>query len=145
MIPANLKNLDEAALDQALLRKGLQFVYEDPLRYLLLSLSRIPAYFKFLPSSKSSIISNITRVFSFGLALPFMVAGIGLWVYNLKKDRYSKYNGLLLLLFVVIYSCIHILSWSLIRYRLPVDAIGLIFASFALYEIFYLFWSKQDK
>jgi hypothetical protein len=145
LIPANLRNLDEAALDQALLLKGIQFVSEDPLRYLMLSLSRIPAYFKFLPSSESSIISNITRVFSFGLSLPFMLAGIGLWVYNLKKERYSKYNGLLLLLFVVIYSCIHLLSWSLIRYRLPVDAIGLIFASFTLYEIYYWFKSKQDK
>jgi hypothetical protein len=34
----------------------------------------------------------------------------------------------LLMLFSLVYSAIHILSWSLIRYRLPVDAVLLVFA-----------------
>jgi fumarate reductase subunit D len=41
----------------------------------------------------------------------------------------------LLLVFVSIYSLIHLLSWSLIRYRLPVDAVLLIFAGLAVVDI----------
>jgi hypothetical protein len=69
LIPKELLSLDEAALDQALLGLGIQFVLDDPVRYLLLSISRIPPYFMFWPSSDSVMISNLTRVFSFGLAL----------------------------------------------------------------------------
>ncbi len=51
LIPEELRSLDEAALDQALLRRGIQFIVDDPARYVLLSLSRIPPYFMFWPSS----------------------------------------------------------------------------------------------
>jgi 4-amino-4-deoxy-L-arabinose transferase-like glycosyltransferase len=70
LVPVELRKLDEAALDQALLRRGLQFVIDDPKRYILLSLSRIPIYFQFWPSAGSGLMSNISRVGSFGLALP---------------------------------------------------------------------------
>ena len=52
LIPTELRNLDEAALDQALLKRGLQFVIDDPIRYVLLSISRIPVYFMFWPSKR---------------------------------------------------------------------------------------------
>jgi hypothetical protein len=42
LIPNELIGLDEAALDQELLKRGLQFVVDDPGRYILLSISRIP-------------------------------------------------------------------------------------------------------
>jgi fumarate reductase subunit D len=41
----------------------------------------------------------------------------------------------LLLLFVAVYTAIHLLSWALIRYRLPVDAVMLVFAGLALVEL----------
>ena len=42
LIPEELLSLDEAALDQELLKIGVGFILEDPLRYLVLSISRIP-------------------------------------------------------------------------------------------------------
>jgi 4-amino-4-deoxy-L-arabinose transferase-like glycosyltransferase len=51
LIPRELLGLDEAALDQALLKLGMGFIFDDPGRYALLSLSRIPAYFMFWPSA----------------------------------------------------------------------------------------------
>jgi len=39
--PKELYGMDEAALDQELLRRGLNFVRDDPKRYILLSASRI--------------------------------------------------------------------------------------------------------
>jgi hypothetical protein len=36
---------------------------------------------------------------------------------------------------MVIYTTIHLLTWTLVRYRLPVDAILIIFAGLALVEL----------
>ena len=41
----------------------------------------------------------------------------------------------LLVLFTLIYTVIHVLTWTLIRYRLPVDAVLLVFAGLAFNRI----------
>lgn len=138
LIPDELRSLDEAALDQELLTRGVQFVWEDPARYLLLSLSRIPAYFTFWPSSESGTISNVARVFSFGLLWPFMLYGLILAFLPGQPGRAGPIltsPGFLLVLFAGLYTVIHVLSWTLIRYRLPVDAVLLVFAGFALFDL----------
>lgn len=133
LIPHELRHLDEAALDQALLQRGIQFVFEDPFRYVLLSVSRIPAYFKFWPSSDSSTVSNISRVGSFGILLPWIIFGTIVVVFGRKEDQIESTSGVkILLIFCIVYSGIHILTWALIRYRLPVDAILLVFAAIGL-------------
>ena len=77
LIPVELRRLDEAALDQALLKEGIRFVTEDPGRYFWLSLSRIPAFFMFWPSKDSDLISNLAR----GRRLWFAVA-----IHPLRRD-----------------------------------------------------------
>lgn len=124
LIPAELRGLDEAALDNELLRRGIAFVVDDPVRYALLSLSRIPAYFQFWPSAKSGLLSNISRTGSFGLFLPFMLWG--LWR---GFPRRWDGPGALLLLFAVVYTGVHLLTWALVRYRLPVDAVLIPYAA----------------
>jgi 4-amino-4-deoxy-L-arabinose transferase-like glycosyltransferase len=138
LIPPELLSLDEAALDQELLKRGIQFVIDDPERYVLLSLSRIPAYFMFWPSSSSNIVSNVSRVASFGIMLPFMVYGI--WITITKKGRrlldlLASSDGLFLA-FILIYSTVHLLTWALIRYRLPVDATLIPFAALAMQSLY---------
>lgn len=142
LIPEDVRNLDEAALDQELLKRGFQFILDDPTRYILLSISRIPAYFMFWPSSDSSLFSNISRVVSFGLMLPFMLYGLFLTGKssllnkgNLIKNMFSSHEGLLVV-FALIYTAIHLLTWALIRYRLPVDAVLIPFAALALCHLF---------
>jgi fumarate reductase subunit D len=129
--------LDEAALDQALLKRGVQFVLDDPGRYALLSLSRVPVYFMFWPSTESGLISNISRVFSFGLFLPFMLYGLCLTFLGRSINASFNLSSpvFLLVFFVFIYAAIHLLSWALIRYRLPVDAVLLIFAGLAVVDL----------
>ena len=134
LIPEDLLSLDEAALDQALLRLGIGFIIQDPVRYLLLSISRIPHYFMFWPSRSSGLISNISRVSSFGIMLPFMLYGL----YRSYVDRYKPLliqPLFLLYLFMFVYSAIHILSWTMVRYRLPVDAVLVIFAGLAFVDL----------
>jgi hypothetical protein len=138
LIPKDLRTLNEAAMDQALLRRGIGFVISDPVRYILLSISRIPFYFEFWPSNGSSLISNISRILSFGIMLPFMLYGmIGIFL-NRSEKALRKWDSpaVMLLLFSLIYTGIHVLTWTLIRYRLPVDAVMLIFAGYALADIY---------
>jgi 4-amino-4-deoxy-L-arabinose transferase-like glycosyltransferase len=137
LIPRELRHLNEAALDKALLGLGLKFIIEDPARYMSLSISRIPALFQFWPSADSSFISNLSRVLSFGILLPFMVAGFLASIIRSLKNEYKETRPYLYLIitFLVFYILLHLLSWSLIRYRLPVDAILVIFAGYALVEL----------
>jgi hypothetical protein len=41
----------------------------------------------------------------------------------------------LLLLFMIVYSLMHVLTWAMPRYRLPVDAVAFSFAALALYSL----------
>ena len=130
LIPPELKKLNEAELDRALLKESITLIQADPFRYLVLSASRIKDYFKFWPSADSELISNASRIFSFGLLLPFMIYGL---IAHFRRSLSSE--TLILYLFIITYTAIHMLSWTLIRYRLPVDAVLLVFASTALVQL----------
>jgi hypothetical protein len=124
LIPPELTALDEAALNDALQARATAIILGDPLRYVLLSVSRLEDYFKFWPSPDSSAVSNVSRVLSFALMLPLML--YGLWLSRDQARRVAP-----LWLFVGLYTLVHLLSWALIRYRLPVDAVLLVFAGLA--------------
>lgn len=136
LLPKDLlrQNLSEAALDSALLRRALENIMADPGRYLLLSLSRIPPYFEFWPTVDSGLVSNLARVGSFGLFLPFML--YGLW--RTLRYRFPSWAVwlsspfTLIYLFAIVYTAIHVLTWTLVRYRLPIDALLVQFAALSL-------------
>jgi len=130
LIPQELRHLNEAELDRALLALALDGIKADPVRYLILSASRIQEYIKFWPSADSSLISNISRMFSFGLLLPFMIYGL---VLGCRRSFCAE--SFILYLFIVVYAGIHLLTWTLIRYRLPIDAVLLVFTGLALVDI----------
>jgi 4-amino-4-deoxy-L-arabinose transferase-like glycosyltransferase len=132
-VPEDLKGQNEAELDRALARRGVQFIISDPQRYLWLSLDKALEYFWFWPSATSSRISNLNRVLSYGLYLPFMLLGLYL--------SFSRWRSFVVLyLFIVIHTGIHLLSWPAPRYRLPVDAVSMVFAGLALLEL-----ARQSK
>jgi hypothetical protein len=138
LVPAELRHLDEAALDQELLKRGLGFVTDDPLRYVKLSISRIPAYFKFWPDADSGTLSNLSRVGSFGLFLPFMLYGLIrplIATGRPPKRSLLSFPLSLLYLFIIVYSAIHILTWTQVRYRIPVDTVLVIFSALAIAEL----------
>ena len=119
---------NEAQWDRVLMQRGIQSIFDDPGRYLLLSASRTADYFMFWPSGESSLLFNLGRVLSFGIFLPLMI--VGLWLSRKDWQRYR-----LLYLFIIFYTVLHLLTWSMIRYRLPVDAVLLLFASLGLFEL----------
>jgi hypothetical protein len=141
-LPVDLldKGMNEAQWDRALMQRGLGFVLAEPGRYLLLSLSRVGDYFEVLPNAESSLLFNAGQLLSFTLFLPFMLLGS---VVALRKDRPgSRRRWLLLpdpvalaLFFVVFYSVLHIFTWAMPRYRLPVDAVLLPFAALGILTV----------
>ncbi|MEE8390036.1 MAG: hypothetical protein V3S14_04470 [Anaerolineae bacterium] len=135
---------NEAQMDQELMRAGIQFVLDDVGRYLLLSLSRVRAMFEFWPTPDTTLLHNVGRVGSFGLFLPFMLYGLYLSFrrrsfaiasLNESSGRRTWDFGLFYL-FIVFYTLLHVLTWAMVRYRLPVDAVSLPFAALALFDLY---------
>jgi 4-amino-4-deoxy-L-arabinose transferase-like glycosyltransferase len=137
-VPDELAGKNEAELDRALTQRGIEFIISDPMRYLRLNLNKTLEYFRFWPTSGSNPISNLNRMLSFGLYLPFMLWGLGLSV--------SRWRSFLpLYLFMVIHTGIHLLSWPSPRYRLPVDAVLMIFAALALLQLARWLMARRSK
>lgn len=128
LIPAEVRGLNEAKMDRALLARGLDFVRDSPVRYIRLSMSRTIEYFKFWPTVESSTLSNLVRVLSFGLVFPLVLAGFFLLYTSCVRRKGLRHESCspgvsLLLLLGGFYTLLHIMTWTLIRYRLPMDAI----------------------
>lgn len=145
LIPSELYALDEAALEQELMARGVQFVFDDPIRYLQLSASRIPAYFNFWPSASSSLISNLSRLGSFGLLWPFMLYGLFGSLRQAKWHTILLQPYALLIMFAIAYTALHLLTWALIRYRLPVDGVMLLFAGTAVLTLFQRLFNPKEQ
>jgi len=135
---------NEAQMDRELMRAGIQFVLDDPGRYLSLSLSRVRAFFEFWPTPDTTLLHNVGRTGSFGLFLPFMLYGLYLSFRrqpsaiaspNEPSGRRTSDFGLLYL-FIAFYTLLHVLTWAMVRYRLPVDAVSLPFAALALHDLY---------
>lgn len=156
--------LTEVEWDRALMQRGIQFVQDEPGRYLRLSLSRVADYFEFWPTD-TTLLHNAGRLLSFTLFLPFMLYGLYLGGKETKRQfdqstnrqkcrsvnhssritfhvsRLTSYASrpiFLLYLFMLFYSVLHIFTWAMPRYRLPVDAAAMPFAALALERVFLL-------
>jgi hypothetical protein len=146
-IPEGMQGQNEAQMDRELMQLGIGFILADPGRYLLLSASRIPDYFEFWPTADTSLLNNVGRVGSIGVFLPFMLAGIWLalrWAGPKAQGGWKVFSTTpiaLLLLFMIVYSTMHIFTWAMPRYRLPVDALALSFAALALNALYR--WLRQ--
>ncbi len=133
--------LNEAQWDRELLQRGIGFVLADPIRYLRLSLSRVADYFEFWPTADTSLLHNVGRVGSIGVFLPFMAWGIWRTVRSTwrlcgrRLAAFAETPVFLVAAFMVIYALMHIFTWAMGRYRLPVDAVALPFAAVALLRL----------
>lgn len=130
-LPAGIWGRPEPELDRELMRQGIQFVLDDPGRYLLLSLSRVRAFFEFWPTPDTTLLHNIGRTGSFGLFLPFMIAGLVLLFR--RPGLAARYA--LPLLFAAFYTLLHVMTWAMVRYRLPIDAVLMPVAALAIWTL----------
>lgn len=118
--------MNEARLNDELTKRGIGFILADPIRYLQLSWSRVGIFFNFWFSPGSRLLSNLMRVLSFGLYLPFFLIGI-------VRSIPFRQKASLIWLFALMFSALHIFTWASVRYRLPIDAALMPFAALALF------------
>lgn len=130
-LPGGLRGLSEPEMDRVLVRQGIQFILDDPGRYLLLSLSRVRAFFEFWPTADTTLLHNIGRTGSFGLLLPFLLGGL---ILAFRRPGFVRQNALLFL-FASFYTVMHIMTWAMVRYRLPVDAALMPLAALAIVNL----------
>ncbi len=130
-LPEDLAWGNEAAMDGQLMRLGIGFVFDEPGRYLMLSLSRVRAFFEFWPSSDTPLLHSIGRVGSYGLALPLMVYGL----FQVARNAELRQRSQLLILFAAFYTLLHVMTWAMVRYRLPVDAIAMPWAGLGVIQL----------
>jgi 4-amino-4-deoxy-L-arabinose transferase-like glycosyltransferase len=127
-IPADLAGTGEPAIDRALTRAALGFIAAEPARFLRLAWSRAGSYFWMTPSTESSPISNLARLCSFTLAAPLML-------YGLACSRRRWQACVPLYLYLLVDAALHLASWSAPRYRLPSDALLMVFAGLAAVDL----------
>jgi 4-amino-4-deoxy-L-arabinose transferase-like glycosyltransferase len=127
-IPADLVGAGEPAIDRGLTRAALGFIAAEPGRFLRLAWSRAGSYFWLTASAESSPISNLARLCSFTLAAPLML-------YGLVSSRRRWRQCVPLYLYLLVDTALHLASWSAPRYRLPSDALLMVFAGLAAVDL----------
>lgn len=120
-----LESNNDAEITNELLRRGIRNVIEAPDHFLLLTLTRLREYFTFWPTQDSTLPANVLRVISFGLIVPFTIIGLvaGLRRWQMLLPVY---------LFMLIHTGVYAVSWTMIRYRIPVDVFFIIFTAYAI-------------
>lgn len=116
---------NDAEITNRLLWMGIHNVLSDPLDFVSLTLTRLREFFKFWPTADSNALANLMRVASFGVVWPFSVAGI---VLSARRWR----ELLPVFLFLVVHTGVYAISWTMIRYRVPLDPFLIMFAAVAL-------------
>ncbi|MBI5652426.1 MAG: glycosyltransferase family 39 protein [Chloroflexi bacterium] len=127
-LPAELRGLTEPAIDRALYRQGIDFIFAEPGRFALLTLSRVQDYFWISPSENSTLLSNWGRVLSFTFYLPFMLIGLAL---SARAWRACAP----LYLYIAFDTILSLTTWAAPRYRLPSDALLIVFAGLTVVSL----------
>jgi hypothetical protein len=80
------------------------------------------------PTAQSSLVSDLGRLFSFTFYLPFMLYGL-LLSFRHWRACFPLY------LYIAFDSVLHLVSWVAPRYRLPSDALMIVFAALAVVSL----------
>lgn len=124
-----LASRNDAEINSRLLRMGIHNVIEDPVHFTKLTLTRLREFFTFWPTHDSSLPANLLRIISSGIMLPF--AAVGLYLSRRKwRDLLPFY------LFMLIHTGVYSVSWTMIRYRIPLDAILIAFSALAIISLY---------
>jgi 4-amino-4-deoxy-L-arabinose transferase-like glycosyltransferase len=138
-IPAEVLALNnDAQITSRFLRMGVQNVLDDPRHFVLLVLTRLRELFKFWPTEDSSTLANLLRLFSFGLILPFTIIGL---LLNLRHWRRLAP----IFLFILIHTSIYAVTWTMIRYRIPLDIFFIMFAAYTINMAYLMLYEGTSR
>jgi 4-amino-4-deoxy-L-arabinose transferase-like glycosyltransferase len=118
---------NEATRDSAFSRRALEYIAADVPRFLQLSLSKSLELWALYPRPMNEDrprlgLEKLASLLSYGLLLPFALV----WLFvSLPRSRVA----LLVLLLFLIYSMVHAVILSKVRFRLPLDSFVIIYGS----------------
>lgn len=127
--PEVLASKNDVLITNTLLRMGVQNVLNQPWDFVMLTLTRLREFFLFWPTADSSLSANLLRAFSFGLIVPFALFG---FFANLR--RFAELAPIYLL--IVVHTGIYAVTWTMIRYRVPLDPFFILFAAYTLQMVY---------
>lgn len=133
-IPAAvLASQNDVLITNQLLRLGIANVLADPLHFVQLTITRLREFFTFWPTEDSGWIQNGLRVLSFGLLVPLTSIGL---IANVTRFRQLAP----VYLFIVIHTGIYAITWTMIRYRMPMEPFLIMFAAYTLEQVYVRWW-----
>lgn len=136
-IPDEVLALDnDVLITNRLLEMALDNIVHDPANFVMLTLTRLRELFVFWPTADSTLQSNLLRLFSFGLIVPFTLYGL---FVNLR--RFGELAPIYL--FGVIHVGIYAVTWTMVRYRVPLDPFFILFAAYTLHQIYVMVGQRR--
>ena len=127
--PEVLASNNDVLITNTLLRMGIENVLNRPVDFVMLTLTRLREFFLFWPTTDSTLSANVLRILSFGLILPFALYG---FFANLR--RFHELAPIYL--FIVVHTGIYAVTWTMIRYRIPLDPFFILFAAYSLQVVY---------
>jgi hypothetical protein len=118
---------NEATRDSAFTRRAIGYIAADIPRFLRLSWSKSLEFWALYPRPMNEdrprlSLEKLASLFSYGLLLPFALV----WLFvSLPRSR----TALLVLLLFLLYSLVHAVILSKVRFRLPLDSFVIIYGS----------------
>ncbi|MCB0120684.1 MAG: glycosyltransferase family 39 protein, partial [Caldilineaceae bacterium] len=129
-IPEDVLTLNnDVLITNSLLRMAVANILADPWNFVMLTITRLRELFIFWPTSASTLQSNLLRVLSFGLIVPFALYGIAA---NLR--RFGELAPIYL--FFIIHVGVYAVTWTMVRYRVPLDPFFILFAAYTLTQFY---------
>jgi len=129
-IKDNIDLKSEVEVDDYCREKVLEFIINNPQKFLMLTFGRFVAFWKIYSSNPLvSIWLNLGSIFTYGILLIFMLIGIAYIIIN------KSIHGVLLILLLGYYSTVHSLVYTYLRYRYPVEIYIVIIAMYGFHEI----------
>lgn len=127
--PAVLASHNDVLINNQLLKLGVQNVIHDPLRFGFVTLARLRELFTFWPTADSGRLANLLRLLSFGWLAPLAAWGL---VANLSRWRTLAP----IYLFLLIHTGIYAITWTMIRYRMPMEPFLIMFGAYTLVTLY---------
>jgi 4-amino-4-deoxy-L-arabinose transferase-like glycosyltransferase len=139
-MPADLQARIEAAseveADHIYSAEAKSFIFANPKRFILLSLKKGAALWRFDPSPTTAGYSTDPRTDDWVSVLSYTPILLLAIVAFFLAQHPQKREMLLWILFFALFTAVHAVYISKVRFRLPLDHFLIVMAGFAVYQLF---------
>lgn len=117
-----------AAINEKLTRAAVNYISDDPLRFVQLSFKKFLRFWNPMPNHENYR-SSIFSIISLISVLPLFILSI---IYFVRNTKRANAMVLPLILIICFLTAIHMVTVASIRYRYPIEPILIIFSAIAL-------------